>query len=193
MDPMIDIDTPRAAGRVLRSIAMVVVTLSAAAGLAATAGAAPANQVGPAGPSDARVQSPLEQRAQAALERAVPARWLADITVDVAVVDGDLSWASVNGLIEISRGTAAGDPDHLADVMAHEFAHLIAFAYGTWDYPGAAPEGWPAPATRPEEVWADCVQTVFTGRVNPSHGLAPCGDAQLAWAADWLAAGPREL
>ena len=80
---------------------------------------------------------------------------------------------------------------YLVDVVAHEFGHQIAYAYGSCDTPvGAAPAGWPAPRTHPMEAWADCVISVFTGRENPSPGLAPCRGAQLQWAQDWFAVPP---
>lgn len=127
-----------------------------------------------------------QQRSERALIEGVPAMWRADLHHWIEIIDGHTSWARGDGLIMIGRGHATGKYAHLVDVVAHEFGHLIAFEYGTREYPGAGPAGWPAPPNRPEEAWADCVQTVFTGRTNPSHGLAPCGGEQLSWARNWL-------
>lgn len=108
------------------------------------------------------------------------------------MIDGTTSWAHSSGVISIARSHAGGDFDHLVDVVAHEFGHLIAFEHGTKEYAGAGPEGWSAPAERPEEAWADCVQRAFTGRESASHGLAPCEGEQLSWATHWLSAGPPQ-
>lgn len=133
-----------------------------------------------------------EERLHRAYRAGVPERWRADIDVQLRIIPGRTSWAHGDGRIEIGESHANDPFDHLTDVIAHEFGHLIAFEYGTGEYPGAAPEGWPAPSERPEEAWADCVQTAFTGRVNPSHGLGPCGSEQLDWAGRWLAEHPRD-
>lgn len=125
-----------------------------------------------------------------AFEAAVPASWRAAIEVRFEIIDGDQSWAHTHGLIEIAAAHADREPEVLADVVAHEFGHLVAFRYGTQAYLGAAPEGWPAPEELPQEAWADCVQRSFTGRANGSHGLAPCEGEQLQWASTWLAQGP---
>jgi hypothetical protein len=129
-------------------------------------------------------------RVQRAYETGVPPAWRAAMPTRLEVVPGSTSWAHGSGTISIAESHAAADFEHLVDVVAHEFGHLIAFRFGTGEYAGAGPEGWPAPPARPEEAWADCVQTAFTGRRNPSHGLAPCGGDQLTWAAAWLAVGP---
>lgn len=138
---------------------------------------------------------PPESRAQRvgrAHVTGVPAAWRDTIAVRFEIIGGRTSWAYHGGLIEIGSGHVDGDFDHLVDVVVHEFGHQIAFRFGSGEYAGAGPEGWPAPADRPEEAWADCVQRVFTRRANPSHGLAPCGGEQLRWAADWLVAPPHD-
>lgn len=154
---------------------------------------APAPAPAPAAATPAPAPQPAEApewRVQRAFEAGVPAVWRAALPTRLEVVPGTTSWAHGSGTISIATSHASADFDHLVDVVAHEFGHLIAFRYGTGGYAGAGPEGWPAPPERPEEAWADCVQTAFTGRHNPSHGLAPCGGEQLSWAAAWLAVGP---
>ncbi len=117
----------------------------------------------------------------------VPGAWRARINVRFEIIEGSTSWAHSNGVIAIGSNHANGNFNHLVDVVAHEFGHQVAYRFGSQAYPGAAPEGWPAPPQRPEEAWADCVQTAFTGRINPSHGLPPCAGEQRSWAANWLA------
>ncbi|MFP5322593.1 MAG: hypothetical protein ACLGIC_12220 [Acidimicrobiia bacterium] len=131
-----------------------------------------------------------EQRIVRAYEAGVPAAWRQAISVRFEVIEGEWSWAHTNGLIQVARSHADGGFDTLTDLLAHEFGHLIAFRYGTGEYVGAPPEGWPAPSSRPEEAWADCVQRAFTGRVTSTHGQAPCDGEPLRWAAAWLAEGP---
>lgn len=151
--------------------------------------AAPAPAPAPAPPAPpAPAESDLERVARA-LTGAVPGAWRAAVPVAFEIVPGSTSWASTTGRISVAADHLRS-PELLADVLAHEFGHLIAFRYGTQVYAGAPPAGWPAPAHRPEEAWADCVQRVFLGRSNPSHGLAPCSGAQLAAAAEWLGQGP---
>lgn len=165
-------------------------TTTAAPAPATTAPPAPAPVAAPA-PQAATGESP-EDRVRRVYSSAVPQTWQADFEVRFEIIDGSTSWAYGDGRILVARSHADGGEAHLADVLAHEFGHLIAFRYGTKAYVGAAPEGWPEPPQSPAEAWADCVQTAFTGRVNPSHGLPPCGTAQLDWAATWLAQGPPQ-
>jgi len=125
-----------------------------------------------------------------AYEAAVPAAWRNAIEVRFEIIEGDYSWAHTNGLIQIAADHADREPTVVADVVVHEFGHLVAFRYGTQAYAGAPPEGWPAPSNLPQEAWADCVQRSFTGRATGSHGLAPCDGERLRWASTWLAEGP---
>ncbi len=166
----------------------------------ATTAPPPPTTAAPA-PAPEPVAAPAAQQASAPQERpedrirrlfasAVPQAWQDDIAVELEIIEGSTSWAHGDGRILVARSHAEASDEHLADVLAHEFGHLIAFAHGTRAYVGAAPEGWPEPAENPAEAWADCVQTAFTGRTNPSHGLRGCGGAQLDWAAAWLAQGP---
>lgn len=150
----------------------------------------PQPQPAPAPASQPATAESDEARLQRAFAAGTPAVWRNDIPVRLEVIEGQTSWAHSSGVISIARSHVAGDFNHLTDVIAHEFGHLIAFEYGSGAYVGAGPEGWPAPPERPEEAWADCVQRAFTGRVSPSHGLGPCGGEQLSWAQNWLAAGP---
>jgi hypothetical protein len=153
----------------------------------------PAPVPAPAPASEPAPAEDLDWRVQRALFSGVPEAWRAAVPTRLEVIPGTTSWAHGSGTISVATSHASGDFDHLVDVVVHEFGHLIAFRYGTGDYAGAGPAGWPAPAVRPEEAWADCVQTAFTGRPSPSHGLAPCGGEQLSWTANWLALGPPDL
>lgn len=120
----------------------------------------------------------------------MPAPWRAAIPARFEVIGGSTSWANSSGVIQISHAHATGDSTLLDVVIAHEFGHLVAFRYGTGAYPGAAPAGWPAATHNPAEHWADCVQQTWVGVAWPSHGLPPCGGDQLAWARQYLHAGP---
>jgi hypothetical protein len=110
--------------------------------------------------------------------------------VRLEIIEGNTSWASPSGVIQISSAHMSGSSAHLRATLAHEFGHLVAFRYGDSAYNGAAPKGWPSYGPRPEESWADCVSQAFTGIVDPSHGLPPCSGASLAWTQDWLGQGP---
>jgi hypothetical protein len=132
----------------------------------------------------------LEDRRARAFALAVPDRWRSDIPIHFELGEGWTSWAYPGGRIVIGRRHAQARFELLVDVIAHEFGHQIAFRYGSGAYLGAPPTGWPSPDHHPAEAWADCVQTVFTGRSNPSHGLPACGGDRLAWAAAWLASNP---
>lgn len=101
-----------------------------------------------------------------------------------------MSWAEPSGRILVSEAHATGPDAVLKTGLAHEFGHLIAFRYGSREYNGAAPSGWPAYSDRPEEAWADCVATVFTGVSAPPYGLPACSGEPLSWTRSWLAAGP---
>lgn len=164
---------------------------------APTPAPAPAPPAPPTEPASAPAPAPApsqeatrEQRVASAYEAAVPAVWRNAIEVRFEIIEGDYSWAHTNGLIQIAADHADREPTVVADVVVHEFGHLVAFRYGTQAYAGAPPEGWPAPSNLPQEAWADCVQRSFTGRATGSHGLAPCDGERLRWASTWLAEGP---
>ena len=127
---------------------------------------------------------------QAAYESSVPAAWRSAIAVRFELIEGNTSWASHDGTIQIGTTHANGSEALLRATVAHEFGHLIAFRYGSQAFNGAAPEGWPAYSNRPEEAWADCVSRAFTGVNDPSHGLPACGGDSLSWTAGWVGAGP---
>jgi hypothetical protein len=158
--------------------------------------AAPPTTAAPAptstAPPTTAVPAPVSdlERATSALSASVPATWRSAVPHQLAIIDGLHSRASTNGLLSISRTHARGSWDVLRMVTAHEFGHLIAFRYGTGEFLGAAPEGWPYSGPQPEEMWADCVATAFTGLTLSSHGLSPCPTSTLSWTRAWLAAGP---
>jgi hypothetical protein len=116
--------------------------------------------------------------------------WRNAIPVRFGIIDGRTSWSRTGGAIEIGTYHADGSRSHLLTTVAHEFGHQVAFTYGTWEYLGAAPAGWPYAGPEAAEAWADCVALAFTGIVDPSHGLAPCPADSLQWTAAWLASGP---
>lgn len=129
-------------------------------------------------------------RVQAAYEASVPAAWRSAIAVHFQLIEGNTSWASHDGTIQIGSTHYNGSESLLRATVAHEFGHLIAFRYGSQAYNGAAPEGWPAYGNSPEEAWADCVSRAFSGVNDPSHGLPPCAGDSLSWTANWVSAGP---
>lgn len=149
---------------------------------------APAPQPAPE-PAAARTET-AEERVDRALVAGVPDVWRSAIVPRIEIVEGSTSWAHTNGTIQIARTHTEVRPEALADLVAHEFGHLIAFRYGSQAYAGAPPKGWPAPQHLPQEAWADCVQRAFTGRATGTHGQAPCEGPPLQWAAEWLAQGP---
>jgi hypothetical protein len=152
--------------------------------------AAPAPPPAPkAPPAPARPADPAA-RVQAAYEASVPAAWRDAVPVRFQLIDGNTSWAAHDGTIQIGSTHYNGSDNLLRATIAHEFGHLIAFRYGSQAFNGAAPEGWPAYGSRPEEAWADCVSRAFTGVNDPSHGLPPCAGSSLSWTADWVAPGP---
>lgn len=128
-----------------------------------------------------------EERIHAALAEAVPGRWRDQIRPHLELIEGSTSWATTPATLSISRTHAEGRWSRLLAVTAHEFGHLIAFAYGTQAYLGAPPEGWPDPGHGdPAEAWADCVAEAFTGIVDPSYSMPPCPPPTLEWTATWL-------
>jgi hypothetical protein len=140
-------------------------------------------------PAPTPAASPAEHL-QASFEATVPAAWRADITVQLESIDGSTSWGWPTGLIQVGTAHLTRGEDTLRTTLAHEFGHLIAYAYVSQAFHGAAPAGWPAYGNEPAEAWADCVARAFTGVDLPSHGLPSCAGAALSWAATWLAAGP---
>lgn len=160
--------------------------------------AAPPSTVAPrpAAPAPTPAPAPAPVAAPAAVPSAeevyrqvVPSAWRSVFSVRFEYIGGNTSWASSNGTIKIAEAHRTNRSE-LAVTIAHEFGHLIAWRYGTQAYNGAAPEGWPAYSSRPEEGWSDCVSQVFTGITDPSHGLPACAGSSLSWTRSWLASGP---
>jgi hypothetical protein len=127
---------------------------------------------------------------QAAYEASVPAAWRGAITVRFEVIDGSTSWAAHDGTISIGREILDRSEALLRVTITHEFGHLIAFRYGSQEFNGAAPTGWPAYSDAPQEAWADCVSRAFTGIDDASHGLPSCAGSSLSWSVNWLGQGP---
>jgi hypothetical protein len=127
---------------------------------------------------------------QAAYEQSVPVGWRNVIAVHFQVIEGNTSWASHDGTIQLGTAHTNGTDTLLRATIAHEFGHLIAFRHGSQAFNGAAPTGWPSYSGVPEEAWADCVSRVFTGVDDASHGLPSCDGGSLSWTAAWLAQGP---
>lgn len=150
--------------------------------------AAPAPE--PAPTVEAHPSDPLA-RAEQAMQESAPARWLSAIPHRISIIEGTTSYGSTDGTIYVSRFHASGDWDHLRSVLAHEFGHLIAYAYGSQAYLGAPPAGWPDPGYgRPEEAWADCVEYAFTAIADPAYGMPVCSGSTLSWTQNWLATNP---
>lgn len=143
-------------------------------------------------PPTTQAPAPVDpyERAMEALTSTVPAGWQRAISHRLEIIEGDTSWARSDGLLRIARAHATGDWDVLRFVVAHEFGHLVAFVHGTGQYAGAPPEGFPYHGPRPEEMWADCVATVWTGLGWGSHGLPGCPGDALSWTRSWLSGGP---
>jgi hypothetical protein len=119
-------------------------------------------------------EAPPAEHLQASFEATVPAAWRADITVQLESIDGSTSWGWPTGLIQVGTAHLTRGEDTLRTTLAHEFGHLIAYAYVSQAFHGAAPAGWPAYGNEPAEAWADCVARAFTGVDLPSHGLPSC-------------------
>ena len=108
----------------------------------------------------------------------------------MSVIPGSTSRGWDDNRIEIASSHFAMSDPLLRNVIAHEFGHLIAFKFGSQSVFGAAPVGFPAYSSRPEEAWADCVGRALTGVDDASHGLPSCVGVALSWTQAWLALGP---
>ena len=157
---------------------------------AAPATTAPAPAPEPQPVATAPASAPTADYAMALLREVVPARWLAALPVQVTVIGGKTSWSSWGGLIEIGDWHLTSSVERAKSVLAHEWAHQVAWHYGTDEYNGAPPAGFPYNGPIPEEMWADCVAQALTGWSNPSHGLGGCPGAAVSFASSFLAAGP---
>lgn len=131
-------------------------------------------------------QSPRMRKIYEVYHSFVPQHWQNRITPRFRVVEGGTSRAYENMQIDISEYHADSSREYLAVIITHEYGHLIAFRYGSGEYYGAAPKGWPPRTNRPEEHWADCVQAAFMGYSDPVRGLPPCEGEQLSWAKNYL-------
>ena len=112
---------------------------------------------------------------------------------------GDVRWTAGRGLtslswpapakVQVGLGHATGPWPKLRFVMAHEWGHHMAFRYGTHNYLGAPPAGWPGPQNA--ELFANCVaEARVPGYWQNVHGVGRCPAAALAWVRTWLAAPP---
>ncbi|HET9444127.1 MAG TPA: hypothetical protein VFO65_12435, partial [Acidimicrobiales bacterium] len=130
-------------------------------------------------------------RTSAALQASVPAAWLADLGVQVVIVPGTLSLSNIDGTLKIGLVAATGGWGTLRFVVVHEWAHQVAFHYGSQAHAGAPPDGFPYAGDHAQEVWADCVARGLTGVSLGTDGLYPeCGADLAAWARAWLGDGP---
>ncbi|MDP1821427.1 MAG: hypothetical protein Q8K58_16230 [Acidimicrobiales bacterium] len=127
--------------------------------------------------------------AQALLHEMVPARWLAVVPARISVIGGSTSWSHDDGTMDMALGHLA-DPDLARFTIAHEWAHLAAWKFGTNAYSGAPPAGFPYDGAMPEEMWADCIGIALSGVHQRSHGLPRCPGGALSFAGAWITAGP---
>jgi hypothetical protein len=138
---------------------------------------------------DAPPRDPMD-RVEAMYQVAVPAEWRSAIPVHFQLIDGNTSYASHDGTIQISSVHANGSDSLLRATITHELGHIVAFWYGSQAFNGAAPEGWPSYSDAPQEAWADCVSRALTDLDAPSHDLPSCEGDSLSWTAAWMARGP---
>jgi hypothetical protein len=128
--------------------------------------------------------------AMALLREVVPASWLAAVPARFEVIAGKTSWSSFGGLIQVGDWQLTSSVGRAKFTIAHEFGHQIAWKYGTDEYNGAGPAGFPYTGRIPEEMWADCVAQAFTGLSYPTSGLGACPGDSLAFTSAFLNAGP---
>lgn len=128
--------------------------------------------------------------AMALLREVVPAIWLEAVMVRVEVIPGRTSWSYQGGLIEIGAWQLNSSERRARNTLAHEWGHQAAWKYGTDDYNGAPPAGFPYSGRKGEEMWSDSVGEVLTGVVNPTGGLPPCSTQAQSFTHEFLDAGP---
>jgi hypothetical protein len=134
----------------------------------------------------------MQYRAQSAMNSAVPYAWrkaLPKVKV-VSVIRGYSSYSTRYRGIKIGTYHAQRPWSNLKSVMGHEFAHHIAFHYGSRRTYGAPPTGFPQATRSTVETWADCVTTAFTGTRYKYGNVPPCNARALAWTKAWLKKGP---
>ena len=142
------------------------------------------NEPAPAAPS------PTPEYAMSLLSQVVPARWLAAVPVHFKVIPGQTSWSSWGGLIEIGEWHLMSSVARAKNVLTHEWGHEVAWLYGTDDYNGAPPAGFPYRGANTEEQWADCVAEALTGTSYPTGGLGRCPGDALSFTAAFFARAP---
>ena len=142
------------------------------------------NEPAPAAPSA------TPEYAMSLLGQVVPARWLAAVPVRFQVIPGQTSWSSWGGLIEIGEWHLMSSVARAKNVLTHEWGHEVAWLYGTDDYNGAPPAGFPYRGPNTEEQWADCVAEALTGTSYPTGGLGRCPGDALTFTAAFFAKAP---
>jgi hypothetical protein len=131
-------------------------------------------------------------QALAVLGEVVPANWAGVVPAELSVIDGSTSLAvEAPAEIRIGRNHFVSF-DKLRFVLAHEWAHHVAFRFGDAAAGfGYGPVGFDAAGEHPAEKWANCVAEALTGSFVGTHGLSRCTPGQLAFVSDFLDAGPR--
>ena len=155
------------------------------------AAARTATRAGPVPPGGDPGVRNLHHRLDVAYISALPAAWRSAVPIaSLGLTDGvsSLSWPS--GVTVVARIHATGRFTRLQSVLAREWAHHLAFAYGTRAYSGARPAGFPQRTRAGQETWADCVSWAAVGRQYRYDNVPPCSAGALRWTRQWLASGP---
>jgi hypothetical protein len=124
------------------------------------------------------------------LHQVVPSSWLNVVPAHFEIISGKTSWSSFGGLIEMGDWQLTSSVGRAKFTVSHEWGHQLAWKYGTDQFNGAAPAGFPYTGPMPEEQWADCVAQSLTGTSYPSGGLHGCPSDSLAFTQHFLSAGP---
>jgi hypothetical protein len=154
------------------------------------AAARPAPAPAPAPAAAPTAPSATSDYAMSLLRQVVPSSWLNVVPVHFEIIAGKTSWSSFGGLIEVGDWQLTSSVGRARFTLAHEWGHQLAWGYGTDEFNGAAPAGFPYNGRIPEEQWADCVAQALTGTSYPSGGLGACPGDALAFARQFLNAGP---
>lgn len=128
-------------------------------------------------------------RALAAYETAVPEAWRTAAPINLQLRGGSTSLSYQSGTVAV--GTRQMNTwRHALYVLAHEWGHQAAFQFGTGNYLGAPPIGFPGRAILLRaEQFAECVAQSLVGYRWPNP-YPRCSDAALAWTVNWLSNGP---